>query len=151
LLDRLSGEYPEIEISCLYPLSTPGFGVTLQNTGTPIYQAEHLCQLERSSRDILDKHSRNHREVACSACFLRAGLRIEEMFDTEDVAPVYSLEKLAPRMSSTERELFLHFEKFTSKNLALSTTLWGTDVLRSALQVRGLFSISPRPFLNIIV
>ena len=151
LLDRLSGEYPEIELSCLFPLPTPGFGVALGDNGASIYQAENACHLQRPSRDILDRHSRNHREVACSACFLRAGLRIEEMYDIEENSPVYNLAGLAPRMSSTERELFLHFEKFTSKNLGLSTTLWGTDVLRSALQVCCSFSISPRPLFYLIV
>jgi hypothetical protein len=87
---------------------------------------------------MLNKHSRNHREVACAACFARAGMRIKES-PAEVVAPNFSFLELAPQSTPTEQELLLYFERFTSKTLALSTTAWGTYILGNTLQVRNSF------------
>lgn len=87
---------------------------------------------------MLNKHSRDHREVACAACFARAGMRIEES-PTEVIAPDFSFLELAPKTTPREQELLLYFERFTSKTLALSTTAWGTYILGNTLQVRSSF------------
>ena len=37
--------------------------------------------------------------------------------------------------STSERELLLHYEKYTSKALAMSPVIWSAGVLRSAFEV----------------
>jgi hypothetical protein len=43
--------------------------------------------------------------------------------------------ELILRRSPADRELFRYFERFTSGALALSSDIWGTEVLTSALKV----------------
>jgi hypothetical protein len=66
-------------------------------------------------------------------------MRIEES-PAAVIAPDFSFLELAPKTTPTERELLLYFEKFTSKTLALSTTVWGTYLLGNTLQVRSSFN-----------
>jgi hypothetical protein len=131
LCDRLSRKYSDIEISILPSIPTLGFGLQIQGDGNSV-------DLNRSSLEILNKHSRDHREVACAACFARAGMRIEES-PAAVIAPSYSFLELAPKSTPAEQELLLYFERFTSKTLALSTTAWGTYLLKNTLQVRSSF------------
>jgi len=65
-------------------------------------------------------------------------MRIEES-PAAVIAPSYSFLELAPQSTPAEQELLLYFERFTSKTLALSTTAWGTYLLKNTLQVRSSF------------
>jgi alkylhydroperoxidase family enzyme len=121
----------------------PGFSTEVEDVGNSVHQGPNAGQLQRSRLnwlEMLDKHSTDHRAgVACPTCFTHAGMRVEDVRNTEEVIPSCNLMELAPSMSSKERELLQYFEKFTSQNLALCETLWRTVVLRSAWQVRFSF------------
>lgn len=145
-LDAYHREYSETTLSCVYPHAAPGFGVEVKNVWTANRQWPGPAPIAEPSKwlEMLEKHSRDHRAgVACPTCYARAGVplteRIEEVDEEEEIAYIYSLMELAPKISSSEKELLQHFERSTSQNLALCTTLWRTVVLRNALQV-GVFS-----------
>ncbi|KAE9379483.1 hypothetical protein N431DRAFT_397868 [Stipitochalara longipes BDJ] len=145
LLDRRHKEHSEVDFSCIYPFSVSGRGVEVKDFWK-CWQTAHrgpyagLPQIPPIQwLQMLEKHSRDHRGgVACPTCFARAGIRpedrIEELNDMEDVTPFCNLIELVPNISPTEKDLLLHFEEFTSENLALSTSLWRTVVLRTALK-----------------
>ena len=145
-LDRYHREFPETTLSCVYPLAAPGFGVEVKNVWTTNRQSPGPRgpppRPDPSFKwlEMLEKHSRDHRTgVACPTCYARAGVpldeSIEEVDEVEEVAQIYSLMELTPKITSSEKELLLHFERSTSQNLALGTTIWRTAVLRNALQV----------------
>ncbi len=131
LCDRLSREYSDIKISCPPSISTLGFGLQIQSNGNSV-------DLNRSSLEMLNKHSRDHWEVAYAAYFARAGMRIKES-PIAVIAPDFCFLELAPKFDPTEQELLLYFETFTSTTLALSSTVWGTHLLGNTLQIRNSF------------
>lgn len=139
-LDRDQKESSERTLSCIYPYSASGYGVAVRD----IWKCWTTCQLVPYTgqalnpplkwNKALDKHARDHRDgVACPTCFHRAGVPpeariIDEADSTGDITPLRNLLDLAPDISSTEKELLLHFEESTADNLALSTCLWRTVV-----------------------
>jgi hypothetical protein len=140
LRDKLIKQYRDVCLSYTFPRPIPGYAVGVPYYGNFVHPGLNINHFQLPPLDWLEKiekHSKDHRTgVACPTCFKRAGVSAEGLGDTEESAQLCNFEELAPIMSSTELELLLHFEKFTSQNLALCETLWPTVVLRSAWKVR---------------
>ncbi len=160
MLDKGQMKYPEGNFSCIFPFSASGHAVEVKDFWNYWKTAHHgpnagvtgatgVTAVTGFARipsfqwlQMLEEHSRDHRVgFACPTCFQRAGVpndaRVEEVDDV-DLVPVRNLVELDPNISSTEKDLLLHFEEFTSENLALATSLWRTTVLTTALKVCAL-------------
>jgi hypothetical protein len=139
----LSKEYEGTNFASLLPNPDPLFRVQVEDNACWMHQVPNCDLTELSGLpplEILEMLPRYQQGAVLSTCF-SSGVRYRdenghaENDENEDFTPVRDLIERAPGTTSSEKELLLHFEEFTSKNLALSTTIWGTHVLRRALQV----------------
>lgn len=114
------------------------FGVQIQEITTPIDQELNLVPSQKYPLTPLEMLDRLPSYSSSASCNSRE-ITYSEIAEAEEVeigiTSVRHLIEMAPEIIPAEKELLLHFEEFTSQNLALSTKIWGTSVLRCALEV----------------
>lgn len=110
------------------------------------------CQFSHSSENRV---VRIHPTPNLNGCGMALALDTLSAYDhpqasiEEGVTEISGNVEMILRRSPADREVIQHYQRFTSKVLAMSSTMWSTEVFSLALRVRYIFTQSLPRFLSL--